>query len=266
MTKINEKNVPEKLIEDTSVPYRNKQAKRRFFEHLSGGEGFAGDSVSTFAEAVGQWQQFSKNDDFINFDKSKAIEFVAWQKVRPTKTKSGSLSPQTQYNYLRRIKKFFVWLAEQKEYKKVRKTDVDFLRLSKKEARIATSGTTRPMPTFEEVKKIITSIHPKNEIDERDRAILSLALITGMRISAIATLKMKNFNRADKLFDQNPGGRHGIPRHLSKYGTRIHAAVHGRIHEPSYQFRKDPGNCFVCALIPLRPSDGHLARLFWNDG
>ena len=205
MTKINEKNIPEKLIEDTSVPYRNEQAKRRFFEHLSGGEGFADDSVSTFAEAVGQWQQFSKNDDFINFDKSKAMEFVAWQKSRPTKTKSGSLSYATQYNYLRRIKKFFVWLSHQKEYKKISKTDADFLRLPNKEARIATSGTTRPMPTFEEVKKIITSIHPKNEIDERDRAILSLALITGMRISAIATLKMKNFNRADKLFDQNPG-------------------------------------------------------------
>lgn len=205
MTKINEKNVPEKLVGDTSIPYRNEQAKRRFFEHLSGGEGFASDSVSTFAEAVGQWQQFSKNDDFVNFDKSKAMEFVAWQKSRPTKTKSGELALQTQYNYLRRIKRFFLWLTEQKEYKKIRKTDVDFLRLPKKEARIATSGTTKPMPTFEEVQKIIKSIHPTNEIDMRDRAILSLALITGMRISAIATLKIKNFNRADKLFDQNPG-------------------------------------------------------------
>lgn len=205
MTKINEKNVPEKLVEDVSVPYRNEQSKRRFFEHLSGGEGFAGDSVSTFAEAVGQWQQFSKNDDFINFDKSKAMEFVAWLKTRPTKTKSGALSLATQYNYLRRIKKFFTWLSEQHEYRKIRKTDVEFLRLSKKDARIATSGTTKPMPTFEEVQKIIKSIHPTNEIDMRDRAILSLALITGMRISAISTLKMKNFNRVDKTIDQNPG-------------------------------------------------------------
>lgn len=205
MTKIDPKNQSEKLIEDTSVPYRNEQAKRRFFEHLKGGEGFAGDSVSTFAEAVGQWQQFSKNDDFKNFDKSKAMEFREWLNTRPAKTKSGTLSLQTQYNYLRRIKKFFTWLSEQPEYRKVRKTDVDFLRLSKKDARIATSGTTKPMPTFEEVQKIIKSIHPTNEIDMRDRAILSLALITGMRVSAIATLKMKNFNRAEKLIDQNPG-------------------------------------------------------------
>lgn len=199
------KSVTKKLTEDNSIPYQNEQAKRRFFEHLSGGEGFAGDSVSTFAEAVGQWQQFSNNDDFVNFDKSKAMAFVAWQKTRPTKAKGGTLALQTQYNYLRRIKRFFMWLAEQKEYKKIRKTDVDFLRLPKKEVRIATSGTTRPMPTFEEVKRIIMSIHPKTEIDERDRAILSLALITGMRISAIATLKMKNFNLTEKLFDQNPG-------------------------------------------------------------
>ncbi len=205
MTKISEKSGSEKLIEDASVPYRNEQAKRRFFEHLSGGEGFASKSVSTFAEAVGQWQQFSKNDDFVNFDRSKAVEFVTWQKTRLTKAKGGQLGLTTQYNYLRRIKRFFTWLSQQKEYKKIKKDDIDYLRLPRKEARIATAGTTRPMPTFEEVKRIIMSIHPKSEIDERDRAILSLALITGMRISAIATLKIKNFNRAEKLFDQNPG-------------------------------------------------------------
>jgi integrase len=45
----------------------------------------------------------------------------------------------------------------------------------------------------------------KNEIDMRDRALISFALITGMRISAIVTLKMKNFDRDTKLIDQNPG-------------------------------------------------------------
>jgi integrase len=39
----------------------------------------------------------------------------------------------------------------------------------------------------------------------RDRAVLCFALITGMRISAIATLRMKNFDRENELIDQNPG-------------------------------------------------------------
>lgn len=206
MTKINPKNSAEKLTEATSIPYRNEQAKRRFFEHLQGGQGFAGDSVTKFAEAIGQWQQFSKNDDFANFNKGKAMEFRTWLNTRETKTKAGRLSLATQYNYLRRLKRFFTWFSDQPEYKnKVLKTDVDFLRLSKKDARIATAGTTRKMPTFEEVRKIIESIDAKNEIDKRDRAIICFALITGMRISAIVTLRMKNFDRENKLINQNPG-------------------------------------------------------------
>lgn len=190
----------------TNVMYENEQIKRRFFEHLKGGEGFAGDSVNKFAEAVSQWQTFSENEDFGCFNKAKAMDFVDWLKTRATKTKAGSLSLVTQYNYLRRTKRFFSWLADQPEYRKrIRKTDVDFLRLSKKDARIATAGTTKKIPTFEEVRCIIEGIEVKNEIDMRDKAILSFALITGIRISAIATLKMKCFDKEQKLIDQNPG-------------------------------------------------------------
>lgn len=190
----------------TNSLHKNEVAKRRFFEHLKGGEGFDENSITKFAEAVAQWQIFSENDDFANFTKEKATEFRGWLNTRNAKTKTGSLAMATQYNYLRRVKRFFKWLSDQPEYKnKLRKTDVDFLRLSKKDARIATAGTTKRMPTFDEVKQIIESIEVKNEIDMRDRAIISFALITGMRISAIATLKIKNFDRANKLIDQNPG-------------------------------------------------------------
>lgn len=190
----------------TNSTHQNEMMKRKFFEHLKGGEGFARESVSKFAEAVSQWQIFSENEDFGNFKKDKAMAFREWLNTRATKTKAGTLSLVTQYNYLRRIKRFFTWLSDQPDYKnRIRKTDVDFLRLSKKDARIATSGTTRKVPTFEEIKQLIESIHPKNEIDMRDRALISFALITGMRISAIVTLKMKNFDKETKQIDQNPG-------------------------------------------------------------
>lgn len=190
----------------TNSNYKNEEIKRQFFEHLKGGKGFAEESIDKFAEAIFQWQLFSGVDDFATFTKEKAMKFCEWLKTRDAKTPTGKLSLATQYNYLRRVKKFFDWLSEQADYKKsVRKTDVEFLRLSKKDARIATSGTTKRIPTFDEAKKIIESIEIENEIDKRDRAILSFALITGMRISAISTLRMKNFDRESELIDQNPG-------------------------------------------------------------
>lgn len=194
--------------------YQNELRKREFFEHLKGAEGFAETSINMFAEAIDQWQLFTENEDFINFNKTKAGEFVEWLKKRGSKTPSGQISLPTQYNYLRRIKRFFKWLSDQPKYRKILKSDIDFMRLSKKENRIATSGTTKRIPTLEEFKKIIESIEIKNEIDKRDRAMICLTLITGMRVSALVSLKMKSFDKADKRFDQNPSD--GVKTKASK--------------------------------------------------
>lgn len=189
----------------TKNPYQNEQRKREFFEYLEGAEGFADTSVNSFAEAIAKWQTFSENDDFANFNKSQALAFRKWLRVKETKTEAGKLSLTTQDNYLRRVKKFFKWLSGQPNYCKVLRNEVEFLRLSKKDARIARQGTTKQMPTFEEAKRIIESIDPKNPIDYRDRAMISFALTTGIRISAIVSLKMKHFDQENLLIDQNPG-------------------------------------------------------------
>lgn len=187
------------------IPYRNEQAKRGFFEHLRGAKGFTEESVNDYADAIGQWQMFSVNEDFATFDKSKAMTFRDWLARRVTKTAEGKLKAATQYHYLRRVKEFFVWLAGQPEYgQRMVKGDADFLRLSKKDMQIVLAGTTRKMPTLEEVQKVIESIEPTSEIGMRDRALISFALITGCRISAIISLKMKSFDKANHRIYQNP--------------------------------------------------------------
>jgi integrase/recombinase XerD len=190
----------------TNTTYENEQIKRAFFEQLKGGQGFAKSSVRAFAEAVSQWQMFTNNEDFSLYNKTKAVAFTEWLASRKSKTVSGKVSLPTQYNYLRRIKRFFEWLSEQPSYKsKILKSDIDFLRLSKSDARIARSGTTKKMPVFEDFKKIIDCIKGTTEIDMRDKALISFALMSGARISAIISLKMKSFDKQTRQIDQNPG-------------------------------------------------------------
>ena len=187
------------------IPYRNEQAKRGFFEHLRGAKGFSEDSVNDYADAIGQWQIFSGGEDFATFDKSKAVAYCDWLTRRATKTPDGKLKPATRYHYLRRIKEFFMWLAAQPEYsQKLVKADADFLRISKKDMQIVLSGTTREMPTLEEVQKVIGSIEPTNEVAMRDRALICFALITGCRITATISLKMKSFDKTTHRIFQNP--------------------------------------------------------------
>ncbi|MHB8913440.1 MAG: tyrosine-type recombinase/integrase [Minisyncoccota bacterium] len=190
----------------TKATYKNEQLKREFFEHLRGAEGFAEASVSKFAEAITQWQTFTGNEDFGSFDKTQATAFREWLRTRETKTEAGKLTLVSQYNYLRRIKRFFTWLSGQPEHRsKVLKNEIEFLRLSKGDARIARAGTTRAMPSFDDAKKIVEGIEVKNEIDMRDRAMISFTLTTGCRIFAIVSLRMKNFDKEKRLIHQNPG-------------------------------------------------------------
>lgn len=187
------------------TPYRNEQAKRGFFEHLRGAKGFSEDSVNDYADAIGQWQVFSDGEDFASFDKSKAGAYCEWLIRRGTKTSDGTLKPATRYHYLRRVKEFFLWLATQPEYsQKLVKGDADYLRISKKDMQIVLSGTTKAMPTLEEVQKVVGSIEPTSEIGMRDRALICFALITGCRISAIISLKMKSFDKTTRRIYQNP--------------------------------------------------------------
>ena len=198
-----------------NTTYENEQVKREFFEQLKGAKGFAKSSVRAFADAIAQWQTFTQNEDFSKFNKTKATAFVEWLSERSAKTKTGKIALVTQDNYLRRAKKFFEWLSGQPGYKsKIMKNEVEWLRLSKTDARIARMGTTRQEPTFEEVKMIIQSIEGKNELELRDRALICLAIITGARISALASLRMKSFNKKTNVIYQNP--RDGIKTKSTK--------------------------------------------------
>ena len=190
---------------NVKTPYQNEQIKRKFFDQLKHGRGFTKSSIHVFADAIAQWQTFIQNEDFSQFTKEKAAAFVEYLSTRPSKTKTGKIALVTQSNYIRRLKKFFEWLSEQPGYKsKIKKDDVEWLRLSKADARIARMGTTRREPTFEEIKTIIQSIKGESELELRDRAFISLAVITGARISALASLLMKSFDKKENILYQSP--------------------------------------------------------------
>lgn len=259
------------------TPYRNEQAKRGFFEHLRGAKGFSESSVNDYADAIGQWQVFSGGEDFAAFNKSKAAAYCDWLIRRATKTPDGTLKPATRYHYLRRVKEFFVWLASQPEYsQKLVKSDADFLRISKKDMQIVLSGTTKAMPTLEEVQQVIGSIEPTNEIAMRDRALISFALITGCRISAIISLKMKSFDKATRRIHQNPAD--GVRTKNSK--TIITTFFPIGWDEPSryflewYEYLEGKGFAPDDPIFPATSSEvstkkayskDSVGRSFWSD-
>jgi len=185
--------------------YKNEQIKRRFFSFLKEAEGFADNSIDAFEKSILLWQDFTKEDDFANFGKQKAIDFKDWLKSKQNARSQNKISLSYCYDNLRRLRRFFDWLSKQAGYKsKINPTYVKFLKLSKKEERIAIEGGKNKIPSLEEIKKVIENIKPESEVSMRDRALVCFTLLTGARISAIISLPIKSFDKEKLTVDQDP--------------------------------------------------------------
>jgi len=184
---------------------KNEVAKRRFYSYLRESEGFTGESVQAFEKAILLWQDFTNEADFANFNKRTVIDFKHWIKEKRKHGTDRQISLSYCYDVLRRLRKFFTWLSKQIGYKsRINETYIDFLKLSKNDARMAIQGGRKIIPTIEEVKKVLASIKGDSEVDRRDRALISLTLLTGARISALMSLPMRSFDRERLVLDQDP--------------------------------------------------------------
>jgi len=183
---------------------KNEKIKRRYFKWLKDAEGYAPASIESIEKSLWDYEAFSLEDDYANFDDNRAQEFKKW--LSNKKLKSGeTINLSTQYDRLRFLKKFFTWLSGQVGYKsKIDGYDSNYLRLDKKLAKIATAPKVEDYPTLEYVQKLCSSIEIKNEIDLRDRALIAFTLLSGMRDKAIITLPLGCFDPMTYEIKQDP--------------------------------------------------------------
>jgi len=193
-----------KLKNMDKANYKNELIKRNFFGFLREAEGFSEKSVEAIENAIWLWEGFTKKADFSNFNQKKVIEFKEWLKSKKKQNSQETVSLSYCYDIFRYLRTFFEWLGEQPNYKsKINATYIKFLSLTKNETRIINQSKKIKCPSLEEVKKVIEDIIIKNEIDRRDRALICLIFLTGIRISALMTLPLGSFDKDSLAIDQS---------------------------------------------------------------
>jgi len=186
-----------------TTAYKNELAKRNYYKFLGGAKQRSPKTVSRHENAIWIWEEFSSHADFAGFNKAKAEEFKDWLKDK--KKKAGEpIGLSYQHDILRFLRSFFGWLALQPRYRRINQTDIEYLRLTIGETRIATQPKRKQFPTFEEIKMLIEGIKGKSEVEMRDKALLSLTYLITPRISALMTLPMASFDRKNLTIDQDP--------------------------------------------------------------
>ncbi len=102
------------------------------------------------------------------------------------------------------LKAFFHWLAGQPGYKsRISYPDCEYFNPSANDARIATARREKPAPTLEQVKTAIAAMPGKTMIEQRDRAIMALAIMTAARDDALASLQIQHCDVAERKLLQD---------------------------------------------------------------
>jgi integrase/recombinase XerD len=171
----------------------NERIKREYFVLLKEAKGQSEDSVDAVAKAIARFEADTQYRDLKAFHFEQAVAFKRRLADRDSKTTGEKLSKATQYAALAHLKRFFQWLALQPGYRsKLRYSDAEYFSSSDKDSRVAKARRERPVPTLEQIKHVIASMPASSEIEQRNRALLAMALLTGARDSALASLKLKH--------------------------------------------------------------------------
>ena len=189
---------------------KNERIKREYYKWLREARGFSESTINAIEKAICMYEDFTDGADLAKFNQRSAVGFKHWLQQR-------QISITTQYHYLRHLKTFFTWLSGQPGYKsKIGIDDISYLSLDRKKVQEATASKRVDCPSLEYVRKLADSIEVRNEIDQRDRALVAFLLQSGMRDSAVSSLPLGCFDHESLRVSQEPSK--GVD---TKFGKRI---------------------------------------------
>jgi len=182
----------------------NERIKRRYFTYLKEAKRYSESSLDTVAKALSRFEDYNSYRDFRKFHIEQAVAFKR-HLARQLNAKTGKpLSHATQYQTLTALRNFFCWLAGEPGYRsRLSYSDADYFSFSEKDTRVAKAGRERVGPSPEQVKAVLNRMPGKTAIEKRDRALIALTLLTGARDSALASLKLRHINLAERKLVQD---------------------------------------------------------------
>ncbi|MCJ7872164.1 hypothetical protein [Phaeobacter sp. J2-8] len=114
------------------------------------------------------------------------------------------------------LREFTLWLSQQDGFRsRIRAADADYFSLSRRDKAEARAAPSRPAPSIKQAKRALAMMPAATPREMRDKAIFALICLTGIRVGALITLRIKHVNLDEKSVTQNPR------EVATKFGKRI---------------------------------------------
>lgn len=194
----------------------NERIKRAYFEYQKEANKKSPSTIDNIRKAISRYELDTKYQGFESFNRHKAIAFKKSLTQSKSSTGDNYLSKATILSTVRHLQDFFKWLSREKGYKRLDVREIEYFNPSGNEIRIAHAKKRRLAPSLEQTKAVISSMPSGNDIELRNRALITFTILTGIRDSALASLKLKHIKLDEELVEQL------LPEVKTKFGKTIY--------------------------------------------
>lgn len=182
----------------------NERLKKDYLQYMGESKSKDGKTVAAIASALHRYELFNRFRSFAKFDRRSAIAFKSHVETLTDRT-GKPLALSTRVAILKAVQAFFAWLAFLPGYKsKIHAPDVTFFNVSDNDRRAAKTPALRKFPSIENVLAAIRLMPAATDIDLRDRALIALTMLTGIRDNALISLKLKHLDLSNQRVVQDP--------------------------------------------------------------
>lgn len=194
---------------------KNERVKRRYLHWEARARGKSPKTINKIRKALVLYEEHIGYKDFGELNSDVVVEFKEKLASQISKRTDNPLTLSYQREILGSLRSFFAWLKQESGYKKqINMNDISYFSLSIKEQRASKAPRSKNYPKSDQVIAVIKKMPVDSEIQQRDRAILTMLLLTGIRVDALRTLKIKHVDLKKLKVFQNPND---VSTKFSKY-------------------------------------------------
>jgi integrase len=186
---------------------QNERIKRDFLRHQKNALGKCDATIDAMRRALARFEDYTGHRDFKTFRREQAIGFKERLADTDGKRSGERLSRSTQASTLATLKDFFRWLAWQPGFKsKIHVPDIEYFNPSNRDLATAKAAKLRDFPGLDQVRAVIAAMPVETVIERRNRALISFAMLTGMRDRAMVSLSLRHVDltKSPPLVRQEP--------------------------------------------------------------
>ena len=182
----------------------NERVKREYLQFLKEAKGRDEATIDRVAKSLARFEDTTGRKDFRKFHREQAMAFKRRMAEARNVRTGETLSKATVHSALADLKAFFEWLSREPGFKqKIAWSDADYFSLSEKDTAIARANREKPVPSIEQVRRVLETMPTNTAIERRNRALMACAALTAARVNALASFRLGHVDLAGGWIEQD---------------------------------------------------------------